>query len=652
MSEPRAPAFQDALTFADTEATISRLQATLTVTTLDDVVDATDGVLSLREAVGEANARTGADTITFADALHGGSVRIEGPLGITDDLVVDGDPADGGSSSIGLRFAGENSGGFDVRDAAVTFEDLGIIEETIDGGSPLRTVDSSVRLERVDVRSGGEYSSGIGVAGGSLEIVDGSVGAYAAAVTAIGLSDGARLIVEDSLITAKEATGEIGGSAGIGGNGEVVLSGSTIDVSTSPSGNPFGVDGVVLDGRLTVTNSTIVAGSGNGSGDPATGITLEAGGTASLTSVTIAARAGSSGDLTGIEVAPSADLTLAGSLVTGGTSVDGTFTDGGGNVLGDRDGVAAGDVFESGTLADNGGPTPTLALREDASNPAIGGADPATAEALDQRGFARDAAPDSGAFEAGAGPVAPPVAGPLPDLVDGRPLADSAINGVDRAFFTLDPGTDATFTFLDEGGRFVSTLGVYRITDDGTITDPKIVFAGLDTNSLPDAPVDPGDQVSLSDLYGPGAFAGGGEFGLFLIADGFRLQPELVDGDGRFEFRDGDEIAHIGDAVPKLVHIAGDGRETLVDGAVVHTVDAGAADPLSNALNPSGRGQVVSGLQDDAFVVAFEDVPLGVNDGFGGRDFNDVLIAVDVEPDMAPPGMHQWAPPSDDPFFV
>jgi hypothetical protein len=50
--------------------------------------------------------------------------------------------------------------------------------------------------------------------------------------------------------------------------------------------------------------------------------------------------------------------------------------------------------------ADNGGPTPTCALLT--GSPCIGAANPATALALDQRGYARDAAPDMGAFEFGA----------------------------------------------------------------------------------------------------------------------------------------------------------------------------------------------------------------------------------------------------------
>ena len=68
----------------------------------------------------------------------------------------------------------------------------------------------------------------------------------------------------------------------------------------------------------------------------------------------------------------------------------------------------------AGGLADNGGPTQTIALRDAADNPALGRADPATAPATDQRGVARPAPegtnPDIGAFELEqSNPEPPPV---------------------------------------------------------------------------------------------------------------------------------------------------------------------------------------------------------------------------------------------------
>ena len=47
----------------------------LLVTTLDDTIVA-DGKVSLREAIDFANSQAGADTITFADAIRGGTITL------------------------------------------------------------------------------------------------------------------------------------------------------------------------------------------------------------------------------------------------------------------------------------------------------------------------------------------------------------------------------------------------------------------------------------------------------------------------------------------------------------------------------------------------------------------------------------------------
>ena len=63
----------------------------LMVTTLDDVVDQTDGLISLREAVSYAETLTGAASVTFADRLEGtivlanGEISINSASGITID---------------------------------------------------------------------------------------------------------------------------------------------------------------------------------------------------------------------------------------------------------------------------------------------------------------------------------------------------------------------------------------------------------------------------------------------------------------------------------------------------------------------------------------------------------------------------------------
>jgi hypothetical protein len=63
----------------------------LTVDTTSDVVDMDDGVLSLREALGLADASEGADTIRFADAVQGGTIMLAGSeLTIASEVTIDG----------------------------------------------------------------------------------------------------------------------------------------------------------------------------------------------------------------------------------------------------------------------------------------------------------------------------------------------------------------------------------------------------------------------------------------------------------------------------------------------------------------------------------------------------------------------------------
>ena len=66
--------------------------ATFTVTTVQDVVDPDDGVLSLREAVARANASTAADAIGFAAAVEGERLVLTGgELAIGGRLWIDGE---------------------------------------------------------------------------------------------------------------------------------------------------------------------------------------------------------------------------------------------------------------------------------------------------------------------------------------------------------------------------------------------------------------------------------------------------------------------------------------------------------------------------------------------------------------------------------
>jgi hypothetical protein len=104
-------------------------------------------------------------------------------------------------------------------------------------------------------------------------------------------------------------------------------------------------------------------------------------------------------------------------------------------------------------IADNGGPTETIALRLGAGNPAIDLADRATATTTDQRGVPRDAHPDVGAFEL-QGLVL--VGGPKPDALAGW-VAGDALYG---------QGGNDTLRGLGGDDRLFGGAGADRLVGD------------------------------------------------------------------------------------------------------------------------------------------------------------------------------------------
>ena len=667
----------------------------LVVTTLDDVVDATDGVLSLREAVTLANANPNLDTITFADDLRGGTLQITGgEMAVTDHLIIDGDPADGGAGGISLR--GDEatlpqSRLFKIDDGIdLTLEDLTLASfrgspdaSLVDGGARVSLVRGNVS----NIEDGGAFAGS-----SALDIVDSTI-------------DGVFAVVANSLdihIVGSTITNNIGVPEIIYGDkvsiktsivsnnfsDDFIIAGNDISIAGSTIAENTGVAGAVWGGNISIINSTLVDNTAFG-GEGGTGAAIAGaainGTFVDLLNVTITGNVVDNAiEGVGSGGVRASYLTIGNTIVTGnlrsGTGYAGTLapdvppsasditirdggslTSNGANIVGeegiaglapgDRTGVTADQVFATttpkpgtglgtpilaGVATDNGGPTLTVALLDDPANSALDAADPADAPLTDQRGFARDATPDIGAFELGAeSPPPPPPAPPLPELAEKVPLADADIFGAPRGFLTLTGG-DAEISFVDEFAAFQSSLGVYLVGPDETIADTQWVFEQVEHAEPSDlasqaarpggGPLSPGGSVRLSDLFDPTDLGPGVEFGLFLVTDGWTLNPQAIFDVGTLEFRTGDAAARLTDTTPQLFHIAEDGIERLVLGDIMHTIDAGSPNPLSNTLNPTGEGQVTSGLLDGLFTVAFEDKPLAQSD----RDFNDAIFAIDL----------------------
>lgn len=210
------------------------------------------------------------------------------------------------------------------------------------------------------------------------------------------------------------------GGGGVVNSGTLDLQGVTLEANTAGEGG-----GVANFGTLTARNVTF---SGNEALADGGGLYNE--GTATLNNVTFADNVADSdsngiGDGGGIRIdsgVVTAQNTLIGNNTDKSTGADpshpdcsGTLTSGGYNLIQSTTGctvtgTATGNITGTNPqlvgLADNGGPTPTRALRKgspavDAGNPAAPGSSPTACETTDQRGVKRPQGPrcDIGSFE-------------------------------------------------------------------------------------------------------------------------------------------------------------------------------------------------------------------------------------------------------------
>ena len=153
-----------------------------------------------------------------------------------------------------------------------------------------------------------------------------------------------------------------------------------------------------------------------------------------------------------------------------------------------------------GLLADNGGPTQTIAIRLDAGQPGDRRRGPGDRTATDQRGVQRDAEPDLGAFEAEqVGPPAPfrieaETLARVSGFKAGEPrrrlgrhgdqVADPEAEAHARFTFTEQDGLyDLDLGYFDENGRQVASRGLRRRRRDRQLPLPAELSAARSANA-------------------------------------------------------------------------------------------------------------------------------------------------------------------------
>ena len=198
------------------------LLATFVVTTAGDVVDAADGLISLREAINDANTNPGVDTIAFDSSLDGSTIRIQlsgtgennnaqGDFDITDNVAISGN----GMNQTRI------SGGFldrifDVAaDVDLAIQDLLLLNggNVVEGGAIRGSGQASdLSILRTRLQSNEVV--------GELDFFESGSGTFFVPKTAQGgaihFSDGT-LSIQESFISGNTATGVRGGSASYSG---------------------------------------------------------------------------------------------------------------------------------------------------------------------------------------------------------------------------------------------------------------------------------------------------------------------------------------------------------------------------------------------------------------------------------------------------
>ena len=412
--------------------------ATFTVTNTND-----SGVGSLRQAVIDANTAAGADTIVFQAGVAGTVTLTTGQIPVTDSVTITGP----GAPSMTLTKSGGAARIFDINGGAPTVTISGLTFTGAGGagikGGAIRQIGGTLNVQN-SVFTNNTAASGGGALyteSGTLNISDSVFTGNSVGAPNDGNFDGGALYIGSGNVTIQNTTisGNFCGNDGGGiyqSNGSLTIIGSTLSNNQAQYGSAISR---FNGGTTSIVNSTITGNStfpGFSSLYQGGAIFLY-GGTTTITNSTIANN--SAPNAVGGNIVLYSDgtttLNLVSTIVSGGTDRTGArdlFIYNSGTFNADHSLVQNPGGFLNGTvtatitgqnpllapLANNGGPTQTMALQ--AGSPAIDAGSNPSALAFDQRGagFPRTlgAQTDIGALE-GPG-VAPPPPGntPVPTL--------------------------------------------------------------------------------------------------------------------------------------------------------------------------------------------------------------------------------------------
>ncbi len=398
----RASDGQGGSTLASVAVTVTDVAETeapsLVVTTLKDVVDAHDGLTSLREAIAYANGKVGADTVTFAAGLHGtillgdadGDGAVSGAeaasqLRVTEALTIDGRSPAGGLGAITIDGGGTTrilraEAGLTVQGLTLTRGNAGaesggaILASTAGGagGSPLSLTLADSAVTASKALDGGGIALPVGTLTLTRSVLSGNTADPKGGA-------GGGLYADIVSLTDSALLGNLATAGGGLFATTATLVNSTVAANAASDGAGGGLHAVTL--RLhqsTVTGNTANGEAGFGGGFIAVSATLSnsivLGNTASVGNETFVGSAPTNADLNivgfggdtsgadGVINAASAGAVFAQTV---------GFLDRNGNGVQEPGETALPGGVQAGRIADNGGPVPTVALAPSAANPAL-----------------------------------------------------------------------------------------------------------------------------------------------------------------------------------------------------------------------------------------------------------------------------------------
>jgi hypothetical protein len=301
--------------------------ATFTVTNLFD-----SGMGSLRQAIIDANANMGADTIDFASGLTGTITLTSGELSITEELVINGPGAstlivDGNNSSRIFKIDDFDS----VPDFQVTIAGLTLTNGNADsaGGGAILTHEHLTVLDSV-ISGNTAIGEGGGIyAGGSMFRII--------------------LDVANSTVTGNSATASYSGGGGIRVKyGYLTLVNSTVSMNSAPDGGG-GID--VGDGSAEIRNSTISQNQATGMNADGGGIVVDFGTLTLENSIVTGNMSQEDGGGISLEYA---DAIIRGSTITNNSTL-GSYGDGGGIAIYDGTLDIENSTISGNSAVDGGG---------------------------------------------------------------------------------------------------------------------------------------------------------------------------------------------------------------------------------------------------------------------------------------------------------